>query len=134
MSDCGVHYTSAILDWLLTAVSFIMHVKNEVPETIFSVWLHEYTKRLGFLCASNQTINVSIPCLDYRQGISICSVLDSYQCLLFEFSYKKGCDSVYRVVPSNMHYNLANKYVRIILFLVCWWINVTFAKIKIQLN
>ena len=101
----------------------------------FSVWLHEYTKRLGFLCARNQTINVSLPCLDYMQAISICSVLDSYQCLLFEFSYKKMCDSVNRVVPSNRHSNLANCSVRIISLLMWWWINVTSAKkIKIQLN
>lgn len=33
MSGCGVHYPSAILDWLLTAASFIMHVRNKLPET-----------------------------------------------------------------------------------------------------
>lgn len=66
MSGCDVHYANAVMDWLLTASSFIMHGRNEVPKTwFFSVWLHEYTKRLEFLCAGNQTINVSLPCLNY---------------------------------------------------------------------
>lgn len=142
-------YLSACHVWLwgtlyqcyfgLIADSSIIHYACEEwsPRDIFffSVWLHEYTKRLGFLCARNQTINVSLPCLDYMQAISICSVLDSYQCLLFEFSYKKMCDSVNRVVPSHRHSNLANCSVRIISLLMRWWINVTSAKkIKIQLN
>lgn len=122
----------------LIADSSVIHYACEEwspRDIIFSVWLHEYTKRLGFLCASNQTINVSLPCLDYIQAISICGVLDSYQCLPFEFRYKKMCDSVNGVVPSIRHSNLANCNVRIITLLMWWWINVTSAgKIKIQLN
>lgn len=101
----------------------------------FLVWLHEYTKRLGFFCASNQTINVSLPCLDYIQVISICGILDSYQCILFEVCCKKICNLINGVVPSNRHSNLANCSVSIISLLMWCWINVTSAKkVKIQLN
>lgn len=82
-------YLSACHVWLwctlcqcyfgLIADSSIIHYACEKwshREIIFfSVWLHEYTKRLEFLCGSNQTINVTLPCLNYIQVISIGSIL-----------------------------------------------------------
>lgn len=95
-------YLSACRVWLwytlyqcyfgLIADSSIIHYACEEwspRDIIFAVWLHEYTKRLEFLCASNQTINVSLPCLNHIQVISICSILMVINALFWGLAVRK---------------------------------------------
>lgn len=75
ISGCGVHFPSAILDWLLTAYhSLCMWGMKWQRHNFCSLALWIY-KRLELLRAGNQTINVSLSWSNYMCVLRVFSTL-----------------------------------------------------------